>query len=279
MTEYFFKTPFAWFQPRNGHPLSRRPAARTLFITIIGHCNLAEAPTPLADGTVVGFGQCLTGLGMLAADTGLTVKQVRGQLEWLESEGYIATEKVFDKGIPQGRGPSCVGTVVTVNKFTDYFGSSTSTKKKQGIPHGNILESISSIEEKYIPPTPPPKPAKHSQEDEQLAKAWLDHAVSEKPQLANKLKLAEYADAVRKLRELDGYEAQTLRDLLIFIRADDFWRDKALSPVALRGRSKNGMPKIENVLTAMRRPKAVKRRPEPINANPVKLAELFGRTA
>lgn len=62
-----------------------------------------------------------------------------------------------------------------------------------------------------------------------------------------------WADAFRKLREIDGVSPEEIRAMLAFVRDDSFWRKNAISPLGLRERSqRNGLRKFENILNAQR---------------------------
>lgn len=263
MSGTFFKASFSWFCRNSTDPIAKRPNAATLYMWLCGLANCCEGTKPVG-GEVVKAGQVLTGRADLAKLTGLSEQVVRTELRWLQDQGKVT--------VLANQQSNQRGTRVTICNWEEICGLGQSANQQPN----HVLESYSSSEE-YIPSTPPPKKAKASLEDEKLAETWRDYAVSEKPHL--KVKLPEFAEAIRKLRELDGHSAETLTAVLAFVREDDFWRDKALSPAGLRGKSKsNGLPKIENVLSAMTRKKPAK--VVPINRSGEDwVAQTFGRKA
>ena len=107
--------------------------------------------------------------------------------------------------------------------------------------YSSSSSSSSSQEKKYISP---------SDFDSDLASRWAEFAKSRKPHLQPNI--GDYAKSIRLLRTSDGLTEPQLTKMLAFVRDDEFWQDIALSPVALRGKSKtNGFHKWENVLSAM----------------------------
>lgn len=60
-----------------------------------------------------------------------------------------------------------------------------------------------------------------------------------------------YAKAVLDLERIAGVKCEKLRDVLDFVKNDDFWRPNALSLPRLLNKSKNGLRKIENILQSM----------------------------
>jgi hypothetical protein len=85
--------------------------------------------------------------------------------------------------------------------------------------------------------------------DEALAREWLAFASQLSPTVRYSPK---WPNAVRQLRELDGFSLEDLRAALAFVRTDEFWRPNALSLPGLRSRSKNGLLKIENILAKIK---------------------------
>lgn len=85
--------------------------------------------------------------------------------------------------------------------------------------------------------------------DLHLATRWLEHAKSITPHI--KADLHKWADAVRLIREQDKLTLDEVTKLFEWVKDDEFWSRNALSPQAVRGRSKNGLKKIENILARM----------------------------
>lgn len=87
--------------------------------------------------------------------------------------------------------------------------------------------------------------------DLDLATHWLEYAKGVTPSL--RANVAKWADTVRLLRERDGVPLEEVEQMLLFVREDDFWRDKALSLEGLRKLGRNGLRKFENIRAAMQR--------------------------
>lgn len=103
------------------------------------------------------------------------------------------------------------------------------------------------------PPNSPPGgsrgAARVSDFDSDLAKRWAEHAVTVMPSL--KPELDKWANAIRLMREQDKLSESDIERLFEFVKDDEFWRLNAISPIAIRGRSKNGLKKIENIRLRM----------------------------
>jgi hypothetical protein len=84
-----------------------------------------------------------------------------------------------------------------------------------------------------------------------LAQRWVDHAMKYWPHLKpNRL---EYAKALSQVKRSLQIQDDALNYLFEFICADDFWRDNCQSPAGLLRKSRNGVRKIDNILSNMRR--------------------------
>lgn len=93
-----------------------------------------------------------------------------------------------------------------------------------------------------------PEPSKF---DLDLGRRWADLAKQELPHL--KPEVADYADAIRLLRS-DGFSHEQLERIFKFIRDDNFWRDKALSPRRLRTKKRDSeLRKIDTLIASMKR--------------------------
>lgn len=99
-----------------------------------------------------------------------------------------------------------------------------------------------------------PSPAQQERDtsgfDHEMAKRWVTFAKEVMPKL--RPNLDDYAKAIRLLREKDGLTEQDVEAVFAYVRDDPFWRTNAVSPAALRNKSKNnGLKKIENVMLSM----------------------------
>lgn len=105
-------------------------------------------------------------------------------------------------------------------------------------------------------PTPKTK-QKFSEDDTQIATEWAEWAQgSSKTVRPN---LPHWAEVFRKIREIDGVKIEELRNMLQFVRSDEFWGPNAISADRLRQRSKsNGLLKHENIRASMKPPTAKK---------------------
>lgn len=141
------------------------------------------------------------------------------------------------------------------------FGSAQPNKPEQTPSPSNspTLTLTLTQKKKSKPPSSPdagsggPPPPKASPSDLALAERWKAHALAVLPKL--KADVGKWAESIRLMREKDGLSEQEVAEVFDFVRQDDFWRPNAISPQSLRGRSKNGLRKIENVLVAMRKNK------------------------
>lgn len=93
-------------------------------------------------------------------------------------------------------------------------------------------------------------PPKWAPDDLELAARWAEHARSLTPHI--KIVPEKWADSIRLIREQDGLTLQEIVELFEWVKADEFWRMNAISPQAIRGRSKNGLKKIENIRLRMK---------------------------
>ena len=96
-----------------------------------------------------------------------------------------------------------------------------------------------------------------SENDLVISKAWEGHAKDISPGI--KYNIKNQADAIRRIREKLKFTDEQFFELLEFVRNDEFWRDKSMSPNGLLKRSSsNGLMKIENILTSMHNNKTCK---------------------
>lgn len=139
----------------------------------------------------------------------------------------------------------------------------------------SLLSSLSSLHMHNSIPQGPnpgaePPPDRETPFDHETARRWLEeHAVLLMPRL--KPKLADWARAIRLLREQDGLSEADITEILSFVRRDEFWGKNALSPLAIRGKSKsNGLRKFENIMLAMKKKTPeTKANPRPMHRSPL----------
>ncbi len=136
--------------------------------------------------------------------------------------------------------------------------------------HGPYEENEEN-EEKSTPQleTPPsggaPIPSGLEVIDLELAHAWGEFAQSQSR--STKPSPKKWSNTVRLLREKDGLSHEELWSMLEFVKNDEFWRPNAISIEGLRTKSKNGLKKFENILTAMQQRPQKKSRP--LHLNPI----------
>jgi hypothetical protein len=92
-------------------------------------------------------------------------------------------------------------------------------------------------------------------EELDLGRKWLDMAVSEMPHRASdpKWHAAEFGTELKKVGQAVGLDHAGMLKVFHYVSADAFWRPNACSPKGLLI-SKNGVRKIDNILTRMKRP-------------------------
>jgi hypothetical protein len=89
----------------------------------------------------------------------------------------------------------------------------------------------------------------------ELGRKWLDMAVSEMPHRASdpNWHAAEFGTELKKVGQAVGLDHAGMLKVFHYVSADTFWRPNACSPKGLLI-SKNGVRKIDNILTRMKRP-------------------------
>jgi hypothetical protein len=92
-----------------------------------------------------------------------------------------------------------------------------------------------------------------------LALEWIEHAKKHQPWNEKRFKVEKYADGIRRIQNSIKVSDEHMTEMLRWIKQDQFWCDKAISPMSLLSKSKNGLRKLDNVLTAMK-PKSVNKR-------------------
>lgn len=95
-----------------------------------------------------------------------------------------------------------------------------------------------------------PKPPAYTATDMEIAERWRAWALEQMPSL--RANLANWADTVRKLREIDKVSSDELERIFQFVRTDDFWRKNAISLDGLRNPGRGGLRKFETIRLQMR---------------------------
>ena len=89
-----------------------------------------------------------------------------------------------------------------------------------------------------------------------LGRKWLDMAVSEMPHRASdpKWHAAEFGTELKKVGHAVGLDQAGMLKVFHYVSADAFWRPNACAPKSLLKVNKEGVRKIDNILTRMKRP-------------------------
>lgn len=188
---------------------------------------------------------------------GVYVRGTREQHEWLRQRVEAGRSRAKGERNDKGRfvqrptdAPAAAGVSLAKSP-------ATAQREPSGSPAAHqppALAPALALKKISKPPTRSARGVPPSAFDLEIACSWIEHGLSVLPTLrTDKLKAAH---AIRQLREIDKLPEGTIRELLAFVASDDFWRDKALSPQTLRSRSKNGLTKLENLMTAMQSKKA-----------------------
>jgi predicted transcriptional regulator len=125
------------------------------------------------------------------------------------------------------------------NKKTD---NKNKTKIKNA-PHSNI--SLPGKEK---------KPKKYSFEAHHLdlAQKWRDHYMIICPWLGDpENKLEQWANELRLISQQYNLSEEGVSKIFRFVQSDEFWRDKADSPMTLRKKNSAGVPKIVNIIKSI----------------------------
>ncbi len=117
--------------------------------------------------------------------------------------------------------------------------------------------TLATVKPPRARPRVDPKPLKatHSESDLAVGSSWLEYALVEMPWKSDdpSWTALAFAEGLAKVRRATGVSDEGLVELLRFVSADDFWRDKACSPAGLLKKSaRNGERKIDNILVRMR---------------------------
>jgi hypothetical protein len=89
-----------------------------------------------------------------------------------------------------------------------------------------------------------------------LGRKWLDMAVSEMPHRASdpKWHAAEFGTELKKVGQAVGLDNAGMLKVFHYVSADTFWRPNTCAPKSLLKVNKEGVRKIDNILTRMKRP-------------------------
>lgn len=171
-----------------------------------------------------------TDLQYLAYYTRVDEKLITHTLDYLEEQNLIKIDR--SKPIPYAD-----------RNRSDQIESGSNVTGRNGTERNVTISIPPSAPEA----SPKKKPLlKFEAEDSALADKWIIHALS--ISATSKFDVDKFADAIRKARELMKFSHPEMKALLNFIVKDDFWHDKAYSPVGLTKRSKsNEQPKIANI--------------------------------
>ncbi len=92
-----------------------------------------------------------------------------------------------------------------------------------------------------------------SSEDLHLAQSWSEYAKENHPHIKHSQdKLQEWANDLRLTREYLGCAPGQLSGIFEYIKYSTFWRGSCQSPKSLRNNAKNGMKKIDNIMSQMK---------------------------
>lgn len=87
---------------------------------------------------------------------------------------------------------------------------------------------------------------------EKVSREWRDWSAGKYPYLAKRLTVETYYRDLMKAKKYAGMSSEQIEAMFQWIKQDDFWRDHAIAPKSLLTESKNGMKKLDNILTRMR---------------------------
>jgi hypothetical protein len=90
----------------------------------------------------------------------------------------------------------------------------------------------------------------------ELGRKWLDMAVSEMPHKASdpKWHAAEFGTELKKVGQAVGLDQAGMLKVFHYVSADTFWRPNTCAPKSLLKVNKEGVRKIDNILTRMKKP-------------------------
>lgn len=174
--------------------------------------------------------------GQAAQKARTTAEEAVQTIRLLSDRGKI---KIHDPHVPER-----TSTHVDVRENTDPPPTNVRTYETNGTRRTKTPKGVSPQLGDESPRGVPPSPF-----DLSLADTWAEHALTLIPKL--KVDRVKWADAIRLLRTADGLTETELTQTFEWIKADDFWRQNAISPIAIRTRSKNGLKKIQNIRLRM----------------------------
>lgn len=189
------------------------------------------------------------GQSSITLDTDFVQRSIKVRAEFIHSSirlltefGRLLTKEVKrPKGLMRGSGQK--------KRPHNSTGHNSTGHNRTPIASHDASEGETTAE--YIEPETP----KEKSSDEHLADAWLSYARSEMPWDRSPAgwTTENFARDIAKVKTATGLTDAGMAALLEFVRADEFWRDKALSPGSLLKRSeRNGQRKIDNILLRMK---------------------------
>ncbi|MBT11857.1 MAG: hypothetical protein CMI02_07470 [Oceanospirillaceae bacterium] len=217
-------------------------------------------------------GQLLFGLEAFSAQNKITIAKLRRLLKMLENEGMINRQKTNKFSL------------ITITNYDDYQNgdrqdagkeagkqqaSDRQSSKQKTTPEQckqlNNTKNIPSESSEGVPdenppddsPPEKPKPSKLKFNDEHYQLA-VELSCASKARFGNalKIKLDEWADAIRRLNELDGHSLPEIARLWRWIvqheRGNFSWADNCRTPMKLRQR-KDGMQYFDIIQNQMTR--------------------------
>ena len=225
-------------------PIYQDGYALAIFTTILCWANYKPGKTIVNKQLVhLDRGELATSTLELASRFGWDRKTVERKLLLLEKNGTIVQRT------------SRHGRIIAICNYEKYQGDDDDDGTTVGTTVGTYSEEDKKRRKKELRVNPQLAPKGSGGTplpcDYALGDSWWDFAYSVVPTMKRNREAS--ANAIRLMREVDGLTEAQIRETLEFIRGDQFWRQQALSPVALRGRSKNGLKKLENVRLAMQR--------------------------
>lgn len=204
-------------------------------------------------------GQCITGLKKISQAVSQTISKVRSNLNALKAANRIAIETANN------------GTLITIINYDTYQRppdknandlASTSTSTLASTL-ANVTQSTSQTKRNYITNKQANKKTskqvnKKSRVAEtdprllQVADKWANHVfdITERDEVFSRVD--DFAKGVKSIMSISKLDIEQVDKMLDWIKQDDFWTDKCLSPQQMV-KKKDGKRKIDSVLAAMKR--------------------------
>ncbi len=188
--------------------------------------------------------------GLAAAVLRMPVEDAVSTIDVLETKGLVALRARDVCVTPTLRARSCTPRpTIPTDGRTDETDETDGRDGRDG--------TLTTVKPPRARPRVDPKPLKptHSEADLAVGSSWLAYALVEMPWKTGdpSWTALAFAESLAKVRRATGVSEGGLVELLRFVSADDFWRDKACSPAGLLKKSaRNGERKIDNILVRMR---------------------------